>query len=239
MSTATTTPVWGSQRANIRAIWAGAGESAEWTAVRTDAMLRELQAAFGIPQWQLTDGRLWEGTPEALTSIVLAHPICELDGGDETGEPVPGEGYSLTVSGVGSRVAPRVRIAAGNTVAGQRLPTHQVFLELREMYIGAVTAADGDAACVAVAQAWNPAMLVLSDDPVRQLARRGNWKIGVGYRTWVSKEVGTVAHLVDALTATELAGGTLISAPDDWPAARVVEAMTATLRENGLDEVPH
>ncbi|EHM15817.1 hypothetical protein MBOL_42060 [Mycobacteroides abscessus subsp. bolletii BD] len=82
-------------------------------------------------------------------------------------------------------------------------------------------------------------MLVLSDDPVRQLARRGNWKIGVGYRTWISDEVGQINHLVDRLTATELAGGTLISAPDDWPAERVVEAMTATLRENGLDEVPH
>lgn len=239
MSTATTTPVWGSQRANIRAIWAAAGETAESIAARTDAMLRELQAAFDIPEWQLTDGRLWEGKPEALTAIVLAHPVCELDGGDETGEPIPGEGYAFTVSGSGSRVAPRVRIAAGNAVVGRRLPTHHLVLELREMYQGSLTAGDGNAACSALAQVWQPAMLVLSDDPVRQLARRGNWKIGVGYRTWISDEVGEINHLVDRLTATELAGGTLISAPDDWPAERVVEAMTATLRENGLDEVPH
>ncbi|SIB66702.1 hypothetical protein [Mycobacteroides abscessus] len=239
MSTATTTPVWGSQRANIRAIWAATGEPAEWIAARTDAMLDALKSAFDVPEWRLTNGQRWEGSPDALTEIVLGHPVCELDGGDETGDPIPGEGYAFTVSGVGTRVAPRVRVAAGNAVAGRRLPTHNLVLELREMYLGAVTAADGDAVCAAIAEVWQPGMLVLSDDPVRQLARRGNWKIGVGYRTWISKEVGEINHLVDLLSATELAGGTLISAPDDWPASRVVEAMTATLRENGLDEVPH
>lgn len=82
-------------------------------------------------------------------------------------------------------------------------------------------------------------MFVLSDDPVRQLARRGNWKIGIGYRTWISAEVGTVIHVADGLTVSELAGGTLISVPDDWPADRVVAAVGETLRLNGLDEVPH
>lgn len=239
MSTAVTTPVWGSERANVRAIWSAAGEPAEWIAARTDAMLHKLQSAFGVSEWRLTGGQLWAGSRDVLTEIVLGHAVCELDGGDETGDPIPGEGYAFTVSGVGSRVAPRVRVAAGNAVAGRRLPTHNLVLELREMYLGAVTAGDGDAACAALAEVWQPGMLVLSDDPVRQLARRGNWKIGVGYRTWISKEVGEINHLVDLLTATELAGGTLISAPDDWPASRVVEAVTATLRENGLDEVPH
>ncbi|WP_235678735.1 hypothetical protein [Mycolicibacterium aubagnense] len=82
-------------------------------------------------------------------------------------------------------------------------------------------------------------MFVLSDNPVRQLARRGNWKISVGYRTWISCEVGAVNQVADGLTATELAGGILISAPDDWSAARVVAAMMETLAANELDEVPH
>ncbi|AMU39259.1 hypothetical protein A3N99_02930 [Mycobacteroides abscessus] len=239
MSTVVTAPVWGSQTANIRAVWVAAGESPEWIAAHTDALLRELQSAFAVPEWRLTSGQPWEGSPDQLVEIVRGNPVRELDGGDEPGDALPGEGYSFTVSGAGPRVAPRLRIAAGNSVVGQRLPRRRLNIELREMYVGALTAADGDAACAAVAQAWNPAMLVLSDDPVRQLARRGNWKIGVGYRTWISKEVGEINHLVDLLTATELAGGTLISAPDDWPASRVVEAVTATLRENGLDEVPH
>ncbi|WP_394330606.1 hypothetical protein [Mycobacteroides abscessus] len=51
--------------------------------------------------------------------------------------------------------------------------------------------------------------------------------------------VGTVSQIADGLTATELAGGTLISAPDTWPAERVVAAMAETLATINLDEVPH
>ncbi len=57
------------------------------------------------------------------------------------------------------------------------------------------------------------------------------------YRTWISTEVGTVSRVANGLSATELAGGTLLSAPDDWPADRVA-AMTETLAGNGRDEVP-
>lgn len=50
---------------------------------------------------------------------------------------------------------------------------------------------------------------------------------------------GEVNQVDEGLTLTELAGGFLISAPDAWPADRVVAAMTATLAVNGLDEIPH
>ncbi len=240
MSTTTTTPVWGGQDANARAVWVGSGESPEWIAAHTDALLSQLGAAFDIAEWRLTEGEEWSGPLDVLAGIVRGNPVREFVGAsEEIGDALPGEGYSFVVSGASSRVRLRVWIAAGHPAVGTRLPRRRLNIELREAYIGALTSADGDAVCTAVAQAWEPAMLVLTDNPVRQLARRGNWKIGVGYRTWISAGVGTVSHLVDRLTATELAGGTLISAPDDWPAARVVEAMTATLRENGLDEVPH
>lgn len=239
MSSTVTAPIWGDQRANIRAVWVAAGESPEWIASHTDALLRRLQTVFDIPEWQLTNGQLWKGSTDALSNIVRGHPVRELLGGDESGDTVPGEGYAFTVTGVGPRVAPRVRIAAGNKVVGQRLPARRLGIELREMYKGALSAADGNAVCDAVARTWTPAMFVLSDDPVRQLARRGDWKIGVGYRTWVSAEVGEVTEAAEGLSVTELAGGTLISAPDDWPAERVVAAMMSTLDANGLDEVPH
>ena len=235
MSTAVTAPVWGNQRANVRAIRVAAGESPESIAARTDALLRELKAAFDVPEWRLTSGQVWEGSPDALVDLVRSNPVRELVGGsEEIGEALQGEGYSFVLSGAGGRVSPRVWIAAGNPVVGRRLPTHHLLLELREMYVGAITAGDGDAACAAVAQTWESATFTLSDDPVRQLARRGNWKIGIGYRTWISSEVG-----MHGLTASELAGGMLISAPDDWAAERVVAAMTETLAANGLDEVPH
>jgi len=34
---------------------------------------------------------------------------------------------------------------------------------------------------------------------------RGDWKIGVGYRTWISVQLGTVSRVADGLTAMELA----------------------------------
>lgn len=86
---------------------------------------------------------------------------------------------------------------------------------------------------------WQPSAVRLADAVVNSIARRGGWKIGVGYRLWIRKDVGTVETLAEGLTSREFATGTLISAPDDWPADKVVSAMTATLADNGLDEIPH
>jgi len=217
-----------------------AGETPEWIASHIDALLGQLQAVFDVPAWRLTSGQQWTGSAEQQADIVRNSPVRELVGAsEEIGDALPGEGYSFVVAGTGPRVAPRLWIAAGHPAVGSRLPRRRLNIELREMYNGALTAADGDAVCDAVARTWNPAMFVLSDDPVRQLSRRGNWKIGIGYRTWISSEVGAVRTIADGLSTTELAGGTLISAPDNWPAERVVEAMVATLNANGLDEVPH
>ncbi|TDK96786.1 hypothetical protein EUA02_12820 [Mycobacterium paragordonae] len=110
---------------------------------------------------------------------------------------------------------------------------------MRELVSGAVTGHVGDSLCAAVAEAWKPLTLSLSDPLVNRTARRGGWKIPVGYRTWVNAEVGTVRHTEKGLASREMAGGTLLSAPDDWPADRVVAAMTASLAANGLEEIPH
>lgn len=240
MSTTTTAPIWATQSANVRAVWVAAGESPEQIAAQTDALLAQLWSAFEVTEWRLTDGQLWEGSPDELAQIVRSNPARELVGAsEEIGDVLPDEGYSFVVTGAGPRVWLRAWIAAGNPVVGSRLPRRRLTVELREMYTGALTSADGDAVSAAVAGAWKPAMCDLTDDPVRRLARRGNWKIGVGYRTWISSLVGAVTQVADGLTVSKLAGGVLISAPDDWAAERVVDAVTATLRLNGLDEVPH
>jgi len=234
MSTAVTAPVWGSRDAILRSVWVATGESPEWIAQRTDALLRELQTAFDVSYWRTSKDQRWEGSPEALADIVRDFVGTGIDG-----DPEPENGYVFSVAGAGPRVAPRIRVSAGSVSTGGRLPSHHMTVELREMYAGAITAEDGDIVCAAVARTWGPAMFALADDPTRSAARRGNWKIGIGYRTWISAEVGTVSRVADGLTASELAGGTLISAPDDWPAEQVVAAMTETLATNGLDEVPH
>ncbi|SIJ52988.1 Uncharacterised protein [Mycobacteroides abscessus subsp. bolletii] len=232
-------PVW-AQSAFLNAIWVATSESPEWIAARTDALLHELQSIFGATSWQTYRGDRWEGSIEALADIVRRFVVRDRPTADTPdGEALPAEGFSFIVSGAGPGIELDVRVSAGSIALAQRLPMHTLAIKFREKTPGTVTSARGDALCEAVARTWNPSGFKLTDSLTNSTARRGGWKIGVGYRTWISAEVGAVSHLVDRLTATELAGGTLISAPDDWPAERVVEAMTATLRENGLDEVPH
>ncbi|MFV8308812.1 hypothetical protein [Mycobacteroides chelonae] len=232
-------PAW-AQDGFLRAVWVATSETPEWIAARTDALLTRLGSVLGVISWQTEKGARWEGPPGNLAAIVR-HSIVRdrATADDPDGEAIPEAGYMLSLLGVAKRVELTVRISAGCIAVGRRVPTHHLAINLRETVDGSITSEVGNAICEIVAQEWNPSYFKLTNSETNSLARRGNWKIGVGYRTWISAEVGTVKHLVDTLTSTELAGGTLISAPDDWPAARVVEAVTATLRENGLDEVPH
>jgi hypothetical protein len=232
-------PVW-VHDAFVRSLWVATGESPEWIAARTDALLGALGPAFGISAWTTDKGDRWEGSVENLSAIVRRFVVRDKPtAGEPDGELLATEGYSFIVSGAGSGVDVELHVAAGAQVLAERLPMHTLSIKLREKAPGSLTGELGDAVCAAVASTWHPSNLKLTDSATNRAARRGNWKIGIGYRTWISAEVGTVSRVSDGLTASELAGGTLISAPDDWPAERVVAAMTETLSANGLDEVPH
>lgn len=240
MTTVTTPqPVW-AQAAFVNALWVATSETPEWIAAHTDALLTRLGSALGVSSWQTYKGDRWEGSPENLANIVRRFIVRDRPTADDPdGEAVPENGYSFIVSGAGSGIELDVRVAAGSVALGGRIPAHTLAVKFRQTATGTVTSEVGDAICVAVAEAWKPASFELADTLINRTARRGGWKIGVGYRTWISAQVAAVTQVADGLTMSKLAGGTLISAPDDWPAARVVEAVTATLRENGLDEVPH
>lgn len=234
-------PVW-ARESFVNAFWVATGETPEWIAARTDALLSQLGTDLGITQWDIPKGHKWEpwaGSGAALADIVRSCPVREALPDGDSGDALPREGFSIVLVGVGPTITAKVSIAAGSIGLGMRLPRHNLHIDLTETRQGGVSSEVGDKVCAAVASTWQPATLTLTDLAAMRLARRNNWKIGAGYRTWISKEVGEIDHLVELLTKTEIAGGTLISAPDDWPAARVVEAVTATLRENGLDEVPH
>lgn len=226
-------PVWAAA-ASLNAIWVATGESPEWIASRTDVFLAKLTSELAITSWETPQHQEWRGTPEALAHIVRSHVTI-----GTFGDPEPESGYLFTVSGTGSEAALHVQISAGSQSTGRRLPLHTIAIDIREVAPGGVTAEIGDILCAAVAETWTPAALSLSDLLVNRTARRGGWKIPVGYRMWISSAVGVVDELADGLSAAELAAGTLISAPDDWSADRVVAAMTATLAANGLDEIAH
>ncbi|ALM19082.1 hypothetical protein [Mycobacteroides abscessus] len=231
-------PVW-ARDAFVNSVWVATGETPEWIADRTDALLAQLGEALGITHWDTTRDDRWEGPADALAAIVRRNPVREALPEGEEGEVIPSEGYSMVLNGAGPSVSVKVAVHAGSIAVGRRVPSHRLHIDLREATSAGITSEVGDAVCAAVASAWRPATLTLTDSATNRLARRGGWKIGAGYRTWISSEVGAVSRVADGLTATELAGGTLISAPDDWSAEQVVAAMTETLAANGLDEVPH
>lgn len=231
-------PVW-APASFVNAFWVATAETPEWIAERTNVLLSQLRQALGITQWNTARGERWEGSTEALVRIVRRNPVREQLPEGEEGEAVPREGYSMVLLGAGQSVSANVSIHAGYVGLGGRLPAHHLHIDLMETAPGGITSEVGDAVAAAVASSWRPATLTLTNTAANRLARRGNWKIGAGYRTWISSEVGAVRSVADGLTASELAGGTLISAPDDWSAEQVVAAMTETLSANGLDEVPH
>ena len=225
-------PIWAGN-VSLYALWDESGESPEWIAGRTDALLRALTAAFEIPYWETSKGASWQGSPDALTDIVRSFAVVDSLGElDQTG------GYIFTVSGAGPKVGMHVRIAAGDSSPGGRIPLHDLTIQLREVAEGGVDSETGDAICRAVAEAFQPSALALADPAVRRLARRGGWKIGVGYRVWINQLVGAIQGVSAGLHAVNVAGGTLVSAPDDWQADRVVAAMAETLATNGLDVIP-
>lgn len=227
-------PVWAAT-AVVNAVWVGAGESPERIATSLDVLVSRLGDALGINRWRTSKDKPWEGTPEVLADLVRSHVVT-----DDRGKPEPESGYVCTLLGRGGpRAEVDVQVSAGAIAPGRRLPTHRLSIVMRQSAMGGVDSETADTLCAAVVEAWSPAMVVFSDRTVLRLARRGNWKIGVGYRLWLSSDAGAVSQLADGLTAVSLGGGTLVSAPDEWPAERVVDAMTQTLAANDLDEIPH
>ncbi|WP_237113435.1 hypothetical protein [Mycobacteroides abscessus] len=231
-------PVW-SGYAFVTAVWLAKSETPEWIAGRADALLAQLQGILGIARWDTARGDRWEGSPEVLAGIVRRNPVREALPDGEDGEPLSGEGYSMVLMGAGPSVEVRVWVSAGYVSFGGRVPAHHLKVDLREITPGGLTSEVGDAVVTAVASTWRPSYLMLTDREANRVARRGNWKIRVGYRTWINAQTAAVTQVADGLTMSKQNEGTLISAPDDWSAERVVEAMVATLQMNGLDEVPH
>lgn len=226
-------PTW-AVSALLSAVWVASGESPEAIATRLDALVGRLTAHLAIARWRTSKDQPWEGSQDVLAGLVRLHVVR-----DDRGKPEPESGYVCTVSGRGGRADVDMRVVAGAITAGRRLPSHRLTVEVRQAVMGGLTSQTADKLCGAVVETWQPATVSLSDSPVRRLARRANWKIDVGYRLWLSGRIGAINQVADGLTAVPLGGGTLVSAPDDWPAERVVASMTETLAANNLDEIPH
>lgn len=148
----------------------------------------------------------------------------------EPPQPEPDSGYRLLLRGHGSGVDIDVSVVAGARTPGGRVPGHYLNVDVRESIPGTFTSEGADALCPAVASTWQPATLKFTDAAHQQRSAARQLEDGIGYRTWISADVGTVAEAAEGLAVNELANGTMISAPDHWPADRVVAAMTQLSR---------
>lgn len=219
----------------VTAKWARLGATPEWIAQQTNVLVDSVQATLGGASWRVVGPWCdWAGTADEKAAIVASQVN---DGG--AGEPQIVDGYAIALSAQDARLDVTVSIHAGAQSVGRRLPTHYSMLTVRPKAPGVVAAAQGDALVAAMVDAWSPLSVVLSTGGLNVLAKRGGWKISAGYRLWLSDVVGAVGEVAEGVTKSRLAGGWLLSVPDEWDAWRVVDAMAVTRELNGLDELPH
>lgn len=219
----------------VMARWERPGEPVDWIAERTDFLLERVSAVVGVSAWTLAQGgELWSGSAEQKVDIVRSKVST---GGN--GKPQLVDGYSFSVYSPNRAPQVTLRTSAGGLGAGRREPAQKCHVQVDPFGFPVLTAAQGDALVAAMVDAWSPLSVVLSTGSLNALARRGMWKISAGYRLWLSDEVGPVGAVAEGVTKSRLAGGWLLSVPDEWDAQRVVDAMAVTRELNGLDELPH
>jgi hypothetical protein len=168
---------------------------------------------FGATSWQTWDGHRWKGSLDDLAAVVSSFVVQNSDG-----QPEPKSGYTFKIAGVGTRVQVTVWIAAGAVSLGGRIPLHNLLVTIcssnyRKHGLDRSRAMWQTRYAHRSQTTLEPSMMEFGDSLVRRTARRGGWKIGVGYHTWNSAEVGSVNQFAPGLTTTELAGGTLIPLP--------------------------
>ncbi len=224
--------VW-SGKAVINAVWVATKEPDDWIVARLDALFDAVTESLGVGRWQASSGARWAGSPADKAAVVRSFAAT-----DPFVDPEPGAGVTFTVSGAGDRVGLHVRVSAGSDTLGRRIPLHTLGIELRNMVPGGVDTTVGDTLVAAVAEHWRPAVVTLADLDLIRAARRGGWKVDFGYRVWLAPEVGSIGPVATGADIAQLAGGTLIAVPDDWPAQQVVDVVGATLAMNGIDEIP-
>ena len=216
---------------SVYACWTRLSETPEDIAHRTMCFMKEFSTRIKLDQWRpLRDD--WDGTEEDLAAVVKNNAVRT-----EEGEISRGAGYSITLLNGTDRLNTNFNVRAGKDQLFERIASPC----LMQKYYRSVHASAGelwDASVHAAVTAFDPAFVTGQERAVLRMTRRGGWKISFGYRVWINDWVGNVTSHAEGLTTERLGNGTLIRVPDDWPAQRVVDALTETFQANHLDEVP-
>ena len=216
---------------SVYACWTRLNETPEDIAHRTMCFMKEFSTRIDVGPWEPLEGE-WDGAEAGLVEVIERNPVT-----DDDGEPIPGDGYHFTLLNGAGPLSTRFNVSAGEDQLFERIASPR----LMQDYYRSVHASVGelwDASVHAAVMAFDPAFVTGQERAVLRMTRRGGWKISFGYRVWINDWVGNVTSHAEGLTTERLGNGTLIRVPDDWPAQRVVDALTETFQANNLDEVP-
>ena len=216
---------------SVYACWTRLNETPEDIAHRTMCFMKEFSTRLETGPWEPLKSK-WDGTEAGLVEVVKRNPIT-----DDDGEPIPGDGYSITLNNDRGPLNTHFNVAAGEDQLFERIASPR----LMQKYYRSVHASAGelwDASVHAAVTAFDPAFVTGQERAVLRMTRRGGWKISFGYRVWINDWVGAITSHAEGLDVERLGNGTLIKVPDTWPAQQVVDALTETFQANNLDEIP-
>lgn len=217
----------------VRAVWARTGATPEWISERIDQLLTRVGEILSVGPWDVVGGSGWPGTASERVDFVRSR----VNAG--SGQAQVQDGYSVTASARNAAVHVTSHTQAGNVSVGRRVPSHISLLDVVPTGAGAVRPEAADELVLALVRAWSPLLVTLGVTEQFRIDRRGGWRIPAANRVWLSEAVGPVRSAAPGIGVRTLEGGTLLSAPDDWDAQRVVDEMAKTREMNGLDVLPH
>ena len=216
---------------SVYACWTRLNETPEGIAHRTMCFMKGFSTRLETGPWEPLEDD-WDGTEAGLVEVVKRNPIT-----DDDGEPIPGDGYSITLNNDRGPLNTNFNVSAGEDQLFERIASpkfSQDFYHSEHASAGELW----DASVHAAVTAFDPAFVTGQEMTILMMTRRGGWKISFGYRVWINDWVGNVTSHAEGLTTERLGNGTLIKVPDTWPAQQVVDALTETFQANNLDEVP-
>lgn len=225
-------------KANLLTFWDGHPEDAESVARRTAATIQRLGVLFPVDGWRYSKGRVWGMWPAALPeqSAWVASKVFT----SQDGVPEPVRGFSLSLSQEVDGHFIDMRIRAGSSILGGRMPANRARVTIEKGTPGPIDTSVVDPIIEAVVDVWEPLAGNFRDDTVLDLALpTTSWQVPIGHRIWLHQDIATIDQVAAGITITHRETGTVLAAPDDWPAHQVVDAMRETLAMNNVDSVPH
>ncbi|WP_162786662.1 hypothetical protein [Janibacter anophelis] len=158
----------------------------------------------------------------------------------QDGVPDPTSGFSFSLSQEVDGLSVKLRIEAGSSIRGGRMPANRARVTMEERVPGSLDIAIVDPIVEAVVDVWEPLAGNVRDRAVLSLARPTNsWQVPIGHRIWLHQSVASIDEAAAGVTVTHRETGTILATPDDWTAQQVVDGMRETLSMNNVDSVPH